>query len=128
MDFKVNMKCSIQNLQTQILQDTIFSKFNFVPIDKLMLIIVLVCKSHYIYCLIILDNHMSVLCSYRISTKDEKLDLPSRSSVLSNNVILIGLETTLLQIKRSSDNQIRPNKMHSVFPSCPLSFLSTSQL
>ena len=59
-----------------------------------------VCKSHYIDCLIkelgidnslgnptytqttltkeeILDNHRSVLCSFGISTKDEELDLPS---------------------------------------------------
>ena len=62
-----------------------------------------VCKLHYIDCLIkhvkelgiynslgnptythtaltkeeILDNHKSVLCSFGISTKDEKLDLPS---------------------------------------------------
>ena len=40
-----------------------------------------------------------------LTSKDEKLDHPSRSGVLSNNVILCGLETALLLIKRSSDNQ-----------------------
>jgi hypothetical protein len=69
-------------------------------LSNLLTNIVVVCKSHYIDCLIkelgidtlfsnptytpttltkeeILDNHRSVLCSFGISTKDEELDLPS---------------------------------------------------
>jgi hypothetical protein len=75
-------------------------KYVIVPADKAPKDIVCVYKSHYIDCLIkelgihnslgnptytptthtkeeILDNHRSVLCSFRISIKDEELDLPS---------------------------------------------------
>jgi hypothetical protein len=75
-------------------------KYVIVSVDKAPNNIVVVCKSHYIDCLIkelgidnslgnptytsttltkeeILDNHRSVLCSFGISTKDEELDLPS---------------------------------------------------
>jgi hypothetical protein len=77
-------------------------KYIVVPVDKAPNNIVFVCKSHYrlldkgikyqqftwqpyiyIYTQMtlsnqeILDNHRSVLCSFRISTKDEELDLPS---------------------------------------------------
>jgi len=74
-------------------------KYVIISADKPNTIFV-VCKSHYIDCLIkglgidnslgsptytkttltkeeILDNHRSVLCSFGISTKDEELDLPS---------------------------------------------------
>jgi hypothetical protein len=65
-------------------------KHVIVSADKAPNNIVLVCKSHYIDCLIkelgidnslgkpyiypddILDNHRSVLCSFGISTKDKK--------------------------------------------------------
>ena len=76
-------------------------KYVIVSADKAPNNIVVVCKLHYIDCLIkelgidnslgnptytpttftkeeILDNHRSVLCSFGISTKDEELDLPSR--------------------------------------------------
>ena len=75
-------------------------KYVIVSADKAPNNIVFVCKSHYIDCLIkelgidnslgnptytpttltkeeILDNHWSVLCSFRILIKDEELDLPS---------------------------------------------------
>ena len=45
----------------------------------------------------ILYNHMSVLCSFRISTNDEELDLPSLycipilHNILGNTVILLSL-------------------------------------
>ena len=75
-------------------------KYVIVSADKAPNNIVFVCKSHYIDCFIkelgidnslgnptytlttltkeeILDNHRSALCSFGISTKDEKLDLPS---------------------------------------------------
>jgi hypothetical protein len=70
-------------------------KYVIVSADNAPNYIVFVYKSHYIDCLInnslgnptytsttltkeeILDNHMSVLCSFGISTKDEDLDLPS---------------------------------------------------
>ena len=75
-------------------------KYVIVSPDKAPSNIVFVCKSHYIDCLIkelgidtlvgnptytpttltkeeILKNHMSVLYSFGISTKDEELDLPS---------------------------------------------------
>ena len=75
-------------------------KYVIVSADKAPNNIVCVCKSHYIDCLIkelcidnslgnptytptthtkeeILDNRRSVLCSFKISTKDEELDLPS---------------------------------------------------
>ena len=75
-------------------------KYVVVPADKAQNNIVFVCKKHYIDCLIqelgidnslgnptytpttltkkeILDNHMSVLCSFGISTKVDELDLPS---------------------------------------------------
>ena len=75
-------------------------KYVIVSADKAPNNIVFVCKLHYIDCLIkelsidnslgnptytpttltkeeILDNHRSVLCSFGISTKNEKLDLPS---------------------------------------------------
>jgi len=70
------------------------------PPSRPLTIVIFLCKSHYIDCLIkkvgidnslgnpaytpttltkeeILDNHRSVLCSFGISTKDEELDLPS---------------------------------------------------
>jgi hypothetical protein len=75
-------------------------KYVIVSADKAPDNIVCVCRSHYIDCLIkelgfdnllgntthtpttlmkeeILNNHRSVLFSFRISTKDEELDLPS---------------------------------------------------
>jgi hypothetical protein len=73
-------------LNTCLLHD----KHVIVSADKAPNNIVLVCKSHYIDCLIkelgidnslgkpyinpddILDNHRSVLCSFGISTKDKK--------------------------------------------------------
>ena len=74
-------------------------KYVIVSTDKAPNNIVFLCKSHYIDCLIkelgieislgnhtytpttptkeeILDNHISVLCSFGISSKDEELDLP----------------------------------------------------
>jgi len=93
-----------------------------VPADKAPNNIVLVCKSHYIDCLTkelgivnslgnpaytpttlakeeILDNHRSffLFCSFRTTTKDEELDLPSPflglncRSVLTNSVRLLRL-------------------------------------
>ena len=75
-------------------------KYVIVSADKAPNNIVIVCKSHYIDCLInelgidnslgnptyttttftkeeLLDNHRSVLCFFGISTKDEEQDLPS---------------------------------------------------
>ena len=75
-------------------------KYCIVSTEKAPNNIVVVCNSHYIYCLIkelgianslgnhtyttttftkeeILDNNRSVLCSFGISTKGEELDLPS---------------------------------------------------
>ena len=52
----------------------------------------------------ILDNHMSVLCSFEISTKEEELDLQSLYwvhkfiSVLTNRVILQGLPNAQLSL------------------------------
>ena len=74
-------------------------KYDIVSADKAPNNIDFVCNSHYIDCLIkelgidnslgsltytlmtltkdeILNNHRSVLCSFRISTKNEELDLP----------------------------------------------------
>ena len=79
-----------QFLKTQMLLNTCLSFMT-----NMSLTILFVYKSHYIDCLInnslsnptytpttltkeeILDNHMSVLCSFGISTKDEELVLPS---------------------------------------------------
>ena len=70
------------------------------PPTRPLTILFVVCKSYYVDCLIkelgidnslgyptytpttlteeeILDNHMSALCSFGISTKDEELDIPS---------------------------------------------------
>jgi len=70
------------------------------PPTRPLTMVFFVCKSHYVDCFIkvlgvdislgnptyrpttltkeeILDNHMSVLCSFGISTKDEELALPS---------------------------------------------------
>ena len=75
-------------------------KYVVVPADKAPNNIVFVCRNYYIKCLVkelgidsstgnptytptsltkqeILDNHMSVLASFGISTGDEDLDLPS---------------------------------------------------
>jgi hypothetical protein len=75
-------------------------KYVIVSPDKAPNNIIVVCKSHYVDCLIkelginnllgnptytpktlakeeILDNHRSVLCSFGISTKDDELNLPS---------------------------------------------------
>ena len=75
-------------------------KYVIVSADKAPNNFVVVCKSHYVDCLItelsidnslciptytptthtkeeILDNHRSILCCFRILTKDEELDLPS---------------------------------------------------
>jgi hypothetical protein len=96
---------SVNSRSTSIFKDPnvakhlslLHDKYVIVSADKAPNNIVLVCKSHYIDCLIkelgidnslgkpyiypddILDNHRSVLCSFGISTKDKKkLDLPSR--------------------------------------------------
>jgi hypothetical protein len=91
-------------------------KYVIVTADKVPNNIVVVCKSHYIDCSIkevgidnslgnptyttttltkeeILDDHRSVLCSFRISTKDEELDLPSLYWIpkLHKCPILLGL-------------------------------------
>ena len=76
-----------------------YDKYVVVPVDNAPSNVVIVCKSHYIHCLIkeldignsldnptytpttltkeeILDNHGFSLCSFGISTNDKELDLP----------------------------------------------------
>ena len=49
----------------------------------------------------ILDNHMSVLCSFWISTKDEELDLPSLYWIPWSTVTLLDSYITQLSLQRA---------------------------
>ena len=79
------------------------------PLQTMPLTMVFVCKSYYINCLILkeLDGnptytptthvefwtiHRSVLCSFRIATKDEELDL---LSLLDTQISSVSLQTAL---------------------------------
>jgi hypothetical protein len=87
-------------LKTQMLLNTCLSFMTNMLLSPPTMLLIILCKSHYIDCLIkelgidnslgnpvytpttltkeeILDNHRSVLCSFGISNKDEELDLPS---------------------------------------------------
>ena len=93
-------------------------KYVVVPVDNVPCNVVIVCKSHYIHCLIkelgidnsldnptytptiltkeeILNNHGFSLCSFGISTIDKEMDLPSRYWIpkitQESLVILLGL-------------------------------------
>ena len=88
--------------KTQMLLNTCLSSMTNMLLSPptSSLTILFLCKPHYVDCFIkelgidnspgnpafipttitkeeILDNHMSVLCSFAISTKDKELDLPS---------------------------------------------------
>ena len=92
--------------------------------------IVFVCKSHYIDCLNspvnstyaltlltigeILDNHRSVLCTFRISTEDEGLDLLSLKldTEISYASLQTGLDHRIVIMLHTTSFQI--NKVYAI--------------